>query len=156
MSLGYLAQACRESEWSDDPRTQNGAVLVSEDGVVVSAVNCLPPGVQWTPARRADKYRWIEHAERAVIYKAAASGVRTAGATLYAPWFACHDCARAIVMAGIAEVVGHALPRSLTPDRWLEAVVGGEEILREAGVGLRWVGDPLGVSMLFDGRRIHL
>jgi hypothetical protein len=39
---------------------------------------------------------------------AAGRGVSTHGATLYGPWFACRECARATIFGGIKEVVGHA------------------------------------------------
>jgi dCMP deaminase len=54
----------------------------------------------------------MEHAERDAIYKAAFVGMQTEGATLYVPWFACADCARAIIAAGITRVVGNSLART--------------------------------------------
>lgn len=143
---------------SGDPRTQNGAVLVRADDIVILAANALPAGV----ASRRDrleppqKYTFIEHAERNAIYAAAAAGWPTAGATMYCLWFACPDCARAIIQAGIAEVVGHVAPRNETPSRWLQAVRDGEQMLREAGVRMRWLAEPLGVSIVFNGQEMQL
>jgi len=53
-------------------------------------------------------------------------------------------------------VVGLAKTRNATPDRWLDAVQDGEDILREAGVGMRWIGEPIGCTILFDGKEMHL
>jgi dCMP deaminase len=101
---------------------------------------------------RPFKYDFVEHAERAVIYKAAARGIPAAGGTLYCPWFACTDCARAIVMAGISEVVGLISLRNATPARWLLNVELAEKILAEACVSQRLLADTVGVTIRFDGR----
>ncbi len=125
---------------------------------VCMAVNGFPAGVERTPERleRPAKYAYMEHAERGAIYRAARIGTPTAGATLYCPWFACVDCARAIIVAGIREVVGHVLPRSKTPERWRESIATAEGMLREARVGMRWLAEPLGVTIRFDGEEMSL
>lgn len=144
------------ADHSDDFDTQNGAVLVPLVGFGVAAANCLPGNVAASPARlkRPAKYRWIEHAERGAIYAAAKSGTKTDKATLYTCWFACPDCARAIIEAGIREVVGHVKPRSLTPDRWLADVSDGERMLMEAGVSVRWLNATMGVTIRFNGESL--
>ena len=61
------------------------------------------------------KYFMVEHAERNAIIEALKSGISLERATLYGTLFPCADCARAIVAAGIEEVV---VPRpGLHPDR---------------------------------------
>lgn len=141
---------------SGDPATQNGAVIVTANGSVLHAANKVPHGLAALPSRleRPEKYKWVEHAERRAIYAAAKRGDRTDGATLYCCWFACPDCARAIICAGVKEVVGHVTPRSLTPPRWESEVSLGELMLREAGVSMRWLADKIGVTIMFDGRRL--
>jgi dCMP deaminase len=106
-----------------------------------------------TEERRSapEKYLFIEHAERAAIYRAASLGVSTAGASLYCPWFACCDCARAIIMAGISEVVGLVSLRNATPERWQENIKLAEKMLAEAGVGQRLLAVELGEWLRFDG-----
>jgi dCMP deaminase len=79
-------------------------------------------------------------------------GVATAGATLYCPWFACTDCARAIIQAGITEVVGLISLRNATPARWLLNVEMAEKMLEEAGVSQRLLAGSVGVTIRFDGR----
>lgn len=145
------------AEHSHDPNTQNGAIVVPHDsGYAAVAANELPCGFRRTPERLVspNKYRWIEHAERNAIYAAARMGSKTSGATLYCCWFACPECARAIIISGIREVVGHVVTRSLTPDRWEADVSLGESMLREAGVSMRWLADTVGVTIKFDGRSI--
>ena len=156
-------------DFSDDLSTQCGAVLVSEDGnQVVFGANHFPKGVKVTDARltkRPDKYLYVEHAERDCILSAALRGVATLGATLYAPYFSCADCARAIIGAGIKEVIGHQSVMDRTPDRWMESIVAGDTMLDEAGVHRTYINgklfedgevfgeDPnLIFEVLFDGR----
>ena len=152
--LDYLREACRYAvQHSHDQDTQNGAVLVTSRQMIYAA-NCVPAGVNRSEHRlsRPFKYDFIEHAERAAIHKAAATGAATAGATLYCPWFACTDCARAIVSAGIREVVGLIALRNATPARWLLKVEMAEKMLEEAGVSQRLLADTVGVTIRFDGR----
>lgn len=159
--LDYLRLACQfASETSDDPRTQNGAVLAIKDGDPVDYLigsNRLPSNIHgggrlFPPA----KYLFIEHAEREVIYTAARLGVQTDGATLYCPWFACCDCARAIIGAGIREVVGLAILGTMTPGRWEESINAAEQMLIEARVGSRWITERVGATILFDGKEIEV
>ena len=141
--------------FSEDLHTQNGAALAHKTGPLVMSANRFPAGVKHRTTR-PEKYAYIEHAERSVIYKAAKSGLATAGATMYCPWFSCPECARAIVMAGIREVVGSAVAAEATPYRWRKQIVDGTGILREGGVGVRWLAGKLGVSILFDGKVLEL
>lgn len=154
--LRVAAWAAADS--SDDPDTQNGAVLSRPNDIVVSSANRFPAGVVKRAMRleRPAKYTFMEHAERNAIYAAAAAGWATKGASLHCLWFACPDCARAIIQAGIREVVGHVLPRHETPSRWLQAVQDGEQMLREGGVAMRWVAERLGVTIRFNGKDLEL
>lgn len=142
---------------SHDGRTKNAAILHCFDNKMVSAVNHFPV-VSWLKnhAEAPSKYTYIEHAERAVIYGAARHGVATCGAVMYCPWFACPDCARAIIAAGITRVVGSQLLRGLTPERWRLQVQIGDGMLQEAGVEVQMVTEPLGVTIRFDGREVEL
>ncbi|NBT76116.1 MAG: CMP deaminase [Betaproteobacteria bacterium] len=153
----FLRVACNVARTqSDDPHTQNGAVLVAERGENVAAANTLPPDVQHRAERleRPMKYNYIEHAERNVIYTAARLGIPTKRATLYCPWFACTDCARAIIIAGIHEVVGLAYPEA--HGSWKESIERADEMLREAGIICRRITDKVGVKLLRDGKEIEL
>lgn len=156
-AVDYLREACQfAASFSGDMHTQNGAVLVPKKGKRVVSANMLPP-IHKYPERleRPLKYLYLEHAERNVIYAAAREGVRTDGATLYCPWFACADCARAIIQAGIRSVVGHSVPRHLTPIRWQESISAADQMLYEAGVQTHLIGTPLGVSILFNGQQLE-
>lgn len=154
----FLREACRVAALeSTDPRTQNGALLRARNGYVLTAANQLPPIVP--TAERLEhpaKYSYVEHAERHVIYKAARAGIATHEATLYCPWFACADCARAIILAGISRVVGHAKARLLTPERWQETIAIADNMLHEAGVEIALLEDALDVRFMFNGEFLDL
>lgn len=84
----------------------------------------------------SSKYDYIEHAERAVIYRCVSKGLTTLNTTMYCPFIACPDCARAIVMAGIKCVVGHKTIWDLLPDRWKDRCEIGTSILKAADIGV--------------------
>lgn len=144
----YLEIALRYAQiHATDPATQNGAVLVAPTGAVLAlGANHFPRGVRESPERweRPAKYQWVEHAERNAIFDAARRGVPTQGLTLYCPWFACADCARAIVQAGIKEVVGLELGDDPVSLRWKASCDVGDTILREGGVTVRRLAVKIG------------
>lgn len=124
---------------SKDGSTRVGCVIVGPDRNVLSTgFNGMPMGVNDdVPARheRPLKYKFFEHAERNAIYLAARAGTALKGATAYIhPWPPCPDCARALIQAGISEIV---VPTTTVPIRWLEDIRVAQEMLREAGVNLK-------------------
>jgi dCMP deaminase len=129
----YMLEALIIALDSPDPSTQNGAVL-TRDGIVSTGCNRFPNKVQYLPERweRPAKYSYIEHAERNSIFDAARSGTSTLGTTMFCPWFACADCARAIIQAGIVRVVG--LTAKTSHERWNEQIQVGDTMMSEAGV----------------------
>lgn len=143
-----IIEAYEHARSSPDPSTQNAAIITTESGFRVYGVNTTPFGIHHRGDRlqRPKKYDYVEHAERAAIYHAARAGVRTYGATMYCPWYACTDCARAIIAAGIRRVVGHKLPEHQKHPRWQESIAYALEMLREAGVVCDLVKGKLGCS----------
>lgn len=139
---------------SDDRSNQNAAILIAEDGRMSFAANRLPPGVEKLEERivqRPTKYAYVEHAERGVIYEAARAGICTAGSTMICPWYACADCARAIKLAGVKQVIGHLQRQNLTPDRWSGSVNHGDVILKESGINcLYYDGTIDGLNVLVN------
>lgn len=133
----FLRVAYLNAARSKDPSTTNGAVLVSsKTSKTINSWNCFPRGVNESAIRweKPLKYEFIEHAERNAIFEAARQGVSTAGACLYCTWYACVDCARSIIQAGIGEVVGHASMFEGTPDRWRDSISKAFEMFAESGV----------------------
>jgi dCMP deaminase len=163
--LDYLRYAYTLAQSkATDPSTQNGAIIVDANGVIVAeGANHFPTGVIETVERweRPLKYKFVEHAERNAIYDAVRRGVPTEGLTMYAAWAACADCARAIIQSGIKEVVTHhnpvadmrfGLPASPT---WLEEIKVALVLFEESGVRIRWFEEQLGAMKIrFNGSYI--
>jgi dCMP deaminase len=105
--------------------------------------NSLPRGIRDdVPERleRPTKYLWMEHAERNAIYNAARCGTPLEGCTLYVEIMPCMDCARAIVQAGIREVIiSGARMSQYTSDYYDEHFRNVEVLFKEAGVKVRRV-----------------
>jgi dCMP deaminase len=149
--LDYLRMAYEAArDNSEDPSTQNGAVIVSGNSIISTGWNHIPLGVKGTWERPA-KYLYVEHAERDSIYTAARHGKCTLGATMYCPWFACADCARGIICSGIKNVVGLRRALDLTPPHWIENVEAANRMLTDGGVDIRWIDDRVGVTIRFNG-----
>lgn len=129
---------------SRDPSTQNSALLFDGNGQLLAhATNAFPNGVRANYKRwhtRPQKYFYVEHAERAVIYSAAMRGISTRGLTMVAVWASCADCARAIISSGITTLVRYQSPDH---ERWAESTEIGEQMLKEAGVAVITLTDPL-------------
>ena len=126
--------------WSEDRSRKTGAVIVDGRNVPVSlGWNGFPRRVSGKVEERharPAKYLWTEHGERNAIYNAAAVGAATAGCRIYLPWYPCSGCARAIIQAGLAEVI------AVEPD-WQDPAYAADfavtrEMLQEAGVHVRW------------------
>lgn len=134
----YLRAAYKYgAKYSIDPTTQNGAVLVNEAGeIVAKGANHSPRGVRENEDRweKPRKYFYVGHAEKYAIFEAARKGIKTEGLTMYCPWSACAECARAIIQTGIKKVVAHKQAMDKTSPHWKESVEAGLEMLREAEV----------------------
>jgi len=124
------------AEWSKDRSRKFGAVIVDDREVLVSlGWNGFPRGIDDNVEERHHrpvKYQWTEHAERNAIYNAVAKGNSTLGCRMYLPWFACADCARAIIQSGIDDFIG------VEPD-WNDPKYGPDfkvtkQLFQEAGV----------------------
>lgn len=134
---------------SKDPNTQIGCVIAGPAHEIRSTgYNSLPRGIRDDVAERLErptKYLWMEHAERNAIYNAARCGTPLEGCTLYVEIMPCMDCGRAIVQAGIKEVVISRERMSQYSSEYFEEhfrkVV---ELFREAGVRIRQVPDEPG------------
>ena len=109
---------------SKDESTHVGAVIVGHDHEVISTgYNSFPRGINDNyPKRqeRPEKYFWFEHAERNAIYNASRVGVSTLETTMYTSGLPCMDCARAVIQAGISNVVVDAAWMSDANDKWDE------------------------------------
>jgi dCMP deaminase len=145
----FMDLARHIGRWSKDRSTKVGCVIVGPDNEVRST------GHNGFPRRARDdidsrharpaKYRWTEHAERNAIYNAARIGVALRDCRMYLSWFPCMDCARAIVQAGLSELV------ALRPDpkhpTWGQDFRLAIELFEETGVRVRWYEESKGSSL---------
>lgn len=156
----YLLNAFAAARHSTDPSTQVGATLViPTQGSLISSWNSVPEPLHRVgyPRKIEEKNYCMEHAERAVLYKAVQNGLPVRGLHLYGTWAACAECARAIIQFGITRVVTSSALLDRTPERWQESVKQGLTMMRDSGVEVvGWRGDILiPSSILFNGERIY-
>jgi deoxycytidylate deaminase len=129
--------AYRTAQSSPDPSTQVGAVLITRDDYVYAECNKPPDWVSPEQlADRAFKNRHIVHAERGVIYKAIRAGKDVTGAIMYAPWAPCVECAQTISQLKLDSLVIWREATKITPERWMQSVVEGQDAVRQGGVKL--------------------
>lgn len=127
---------------SEDQSTKCGSIIVTPTNeVVTTGYNGFPRGIKDIPERqeRPIKYKYFEHAERNAIYNAARIGTSTLGNILWVTGIPCHDCARAIIQAGIKEVVARIRPEEDADfiERWKESTDFTTALFKEAGVEMR-------------------
>jgi len=123
---------------SKDKYTQIGAVIVGEDGEIVSTgYNSFPRGLDDgidSRQERPEKYYWFEHAERNAIYNAARIGVSTKGTTMYLSCgLPCADCARGIINAGVRRIFCERVDVT-KGDMWKESQERSWDMFMETGV----------------------
>jgi len=147
-----LAAYTHASVHSPDPSTQLGAVLAARRGdktFTMVGNNGPSRGIQLSDEllnNRNLKLTAFVHAEQAAILSAASAGFQCRGATLFVPWYACIDCAKNIVGAGIIRVVGHKQMMEKTPEHWRASINAGLSILTIAGVECCLFDGPVGPS----------
>jgi dCMP deaminase len=137
----FLALARHISEWSKDPSTQVGCVVVGPDREIRSTgFNGLPRGIEDTIERlgnRELKYPLICHAEENAIMHAARIGLALKGCTAYVTWPPCTRCARSLIQAGVEQVV---FPGPIEiPERWVDDFEVSRAMFEEAKVVVREV-----------------
>ena len=135
----FIELAKHIANWSKDPSTKVGCVVVGEDREIRSTgFNGFPRGISDDIERledRAQKYPLICHAEENAIMHAARIGVSLKGSTAYVTWPPCSRCARSLIQAGVKEVV-YSLEEEI-PERWIEDFNISTNMLSEAGVLVR-------------------
>jgi dCMP deaminase len=144
----FLELAKHVAQWSKDPSTKVGAVLISTDGKEFVGYNGFPIGVFDSEERlnnREVKYKLVVHAEVNAILKA---GDKARGGTLYVwPSFSlppiCHECCKMAIQAGVKEIVGY-LPdeNDERVQRWKASISVSKEMCEEAGITYRGISEP--------------
>lgn len=135
----YMEIAYATSRFSKDESTQVGAVIVGPTNEVRSlGYNGAPRGCRADEDSRGitrpEKYFWYSHAELNAITNAARVGVPLDGSTIVVTHPPCMDCARAIVQAGIKQVIA-ARPAAEFAERWIEHTQRVQTLFSECKVG---------------------
>lgn len=98
------------SQRSKDPNTQNGSLIVDQNGIIVGlGYNGFPRGIadEDLPWEREGefldtKYAYVVHSEENAIYN---SNKSTDGCKIYCTLFPCNECAKTLIQSGIKEVI---------------------------------------------------
>ena len=149
MSLAHLS-AMR----SKDPNTNVGAVIVDNLHRIVSiGYNGMPRGCddsEFPWGREGDyldtKYPYVVHAELNAILN---SDRPLNGCTVYVSLFPCNECAKALIQAGIKEVVYES-------DKYADSenTIASKHMLNSAGVTLRQFPYECEVSVNIKERQV--
>lgn len=142
----FVEKARHVATRSKDPSTKIGAVIVGPDNEVVSTgYNSFPRGINDNvPERfeRPEKYFWFEHAERNSIYAAARMGIPLKGCRIFLScWIPCTNCMRAIISAGITEVILGTKDGVSGRPKWIDEAKRSAQMAAEAGVSVRYYKD---------------
>ena len=133
----FMGVALLAAERSKDPSTQVGACIVDDDNRILSTgYNGFPHGCSdddfpWNrdESLGETKYQFVVHAELNAILTA--RGKNLAGSKVYVALFPCNECAKAIIQAGISEVVYLSDKYHDTP-----STTASRRMLQSAGVKL--------------------
>ena len=133
----FMGVALLAAERSKDPNTQVGACIVDEHKRILSTgYNGFPHGCSdddfpWNRDESVGetKYQFVVHAELNAILNS--RGKSLAGSTLYVGLFPCNECAKAIIQAGVSEVVYLSDKYRHTP-----STIASRRMLDAAGVKL--------------------
>lgn len=131
----FLSIAQAIAALSKDRSTKVGALALGPAGEIrAMGYNGMPRGCNddiEERHERPEKYFWMEHAERNLIYNAARVGTPLDGCVLVVtPLLPCMDCGRAIVQAGFKTVIAEATDN----ERWAEHNAKALELFKECGI----------------------
>ena len=133
----FMGVALLAAQRSKDPSTQVGACIVDTDNRILSTgYNGFPYGCSddefpWNRDESVGetKYQFVVHAELNAILNA--RGKTLTGSKVYVALFPCNECAKAIIQAGIKEVIYLSDKYHDTP-----STVASRRMLTAAGVKL--------------------
>ncbi len=133
---------------SKDPNTQVGACIVDNNKHVVSiGYNGMPFGCdddEYAWDREGDlldtKYPYVVHAELNAILNASRS---LRDCTIYVSLFPCNECAKAIIQAGIKELV-------YEDDKYdgTDTNIASKRMLKDAGIKMRKLNERLEIKLI--------
>lgn len=152
----FMGLALLSAKRSKDPNTQVGACIVNADNRIVSVgYNGFPRGCsdeEFPWDRTADsqndtKYPFVCHAELNAILNSYGRDMR--GSRIYVALFPCNECAKAIIQAGISEVI-------YISDKYADTdnCRASKKMLRAAGVKLTQFEGAGKIEIDFNAERV--
>lgn len=108
----FMGIALLSAQRSKDPGTQVGACIVGDDNRILSVgyngmpIGCNDDDMPWDREGASEldtKYPFVCHAELNAILNY--TGSKLKGARVYVSLFPCNECAKAIIQAGIREII---------------------------------------------------
>ena len=131
----FMELAFHVAEWSKDPSTKVGAVIVDAKRRIVSmGYNGFPRGVRDSQERLEDrpvKYLHVVHAELNAILNS--TRVDMDDCILYVTHVPCTGCAKAIIQSGIKKVfVATAAAKGL--EGWQAEQLTARDMMKESGI----------------------
>ncbi len=143
----FMGVAVLASKRSKDPNTQVGACIVNEDNIILSTgyngfpMGCSDDEYPWSRDGEDTKYPYVVHAELNAILNA--NGKSLKGARVYVYLFPCNECAKAIIQAGIKEII-------YISDKYADEknTIASKKMLNSAGVKLTQFKSDIGTIEL--------
>lgn len=135
----FLDVARLVSNWSKDPGTRIGAVLVHERRILATGYNGIPQGIHddlLLHVERSVKLAYTIHAEINALLNAAKYGISTNNTTIYITADPCVDCCKALIQAGVKRIV---VPKQLDFDfdkRWQGNLELARTLLSEVSISI--------------------
>lgn len=131
----FLKIAEEIKNWSKDPGTKVGSVLVENRRILATGYNGFPQNLSDSLDRynnREYKLQVTVHSEVNAILNAAKNGTKVEGSTLYVTFPPCTQCASAVIQAGVVKIV---CPNpNKAPERWRQNFLAANDLFCEAGV----------------------
>lgn len=146
------------SSKSKDPSSKIGAVLTKENQIISTGYNGFPTGVSDDIDRyneRLTKYKYVVHAEHNTILAAAKFGISTNQSILYTNQMPCNECTKAIIQAGIHQVVIHKQWPEINKN-WKESEEITKIMCKESGVDIKIFDKILGITGFQLGKEINV
>ena len=132
---------------SKDRSSKYGAIITNISRQILSTgYNGIPRGMDYKEDyhSRPDKYMYFVHAEQNAIFAAAANGIALQGGVIYVIKPPCAECVKAIIQAGIKEVIYYeqhsevdTATQVLDVDGWRAGLTAAIDMLRQTGIPLR-------------------
>ncbi|MBR2611722.1 MAG: dCMP deaminase family protein [Clostridia bacterium] len=147
----FMGVAELASMRSKDPSTQVGCCIVDEQNRILSTgYNGFPHGCDddafpWgrDETQGETKYPFVVHAELNAILNNRGKSLQ--GARLYVGLFPCNECAKAIIQAGVSEVIYLSDKYATTP-----STLASKRMLAAAGIKLRQLTSKASLLIQFN------